>query len=194
MKQAVALRQADSLPPRWQVFWMTLMECGWKDRLTLIWTMLRELGTEKVRLKVGDTANMSNPADELFLNEKFTWCSLAQTLNTETDKRQQIYFLPKCVFKRHFLLQEATILGTVIPSFLATACTHLSSTALPCAPTAKSMSSSPSRSKRALRLRPKYRSVGEMDNPEIRWEESKTQPSWSEAFHTAGGGNAHAPQ
>lgn len=44
VKQAVALRQADSLPPLWQVFWMTLMECGWKDRLTLIWTMLRELG------------------------------------------------------------------------------------------------------------------------------------------------------
>lgn len=45
VKQAVALRQADSLPPLWQVFWMTLMECGWKDRLTLIWTMLRELET-----------------------------------------------------------------------------------------------------------------------------------------------------
>lgn len=111
---------------------------------------------------------MSNPADEMFLNEKFTWCSLEQVLNTGTDKRQQIYFLPKCIFKRQLLLQEATILGTVIPSVPPAACTHLSSTALPCAPTAKSMSSSPSRSKRALRLRPKYRSVGEMDDPEIR--------------------------
>lgn len=43
VKQAVAFRQADSLLPLWQVFWMTLMECGWKDRLTLTWTMLREL-------------------------------------------------------------------------------------------------------------------------------------------------------
>lgn len=46
VKQAVALRQADSLLPLWQVFWMTLIECGWKDRLTLIWTMLRELETQ----------------------------------------------------------------------------------------------------------------------------------------------------
>lgn len=43
VKQAVAFRQADSRPPLWHVFWMTLMECGWKERLTLIWTMLREL-------------------------------------------------------------------------------------------------------------------------------------------------------
>lgn len=56
VKQAVALRQADSRPPRWQVFWMTLMECGWKDRLTLIWTTLLELqkeGTESKELLAG---------------------------------------------------------------------------------------------------------------------------------------------
>lgn len=47
VKQAVAFRHADSLPPLWQVFWMTLMECGWKDKLTLIWMMLLELETNE---------------------------------------------------------------------------------------------------------------------------------------------------
>lgn len=42
-KQAVALRQAESRPPFRHVFWITLMEWGWKDKLILICTMRREL-------------------------------------------------------------------------------------------------------------------------------------------------------
>lgn len=55
--------------------------------------------------------------------------------------------------------------------------THLSNTALPCAPTAKSISSSPSRSKRVLTLRPKYCREGERDDPGMCWNQTQGEVS-----------------
>lgn len=75
VKQVVALRQADSRPPRWQVFWMTLMECGWKDRLTLIWTTLLELPKEEVESKEAEELLLhlkSTPRHYFYTYRKFT--------------------------------------------------------------------------------------------------------------------------
>lgn len=76
VKQAVVLRQADSRPPRWQVFWMTLMECGWKDRLTLIWTTLLELQRDKVD---------SNEAEKLSLTPNLLF--LISLFHVQQNKR-----------------------------------------------------------------------------------------------------------
>lgn len=61
---------------------------------------------------------------------------------------------------------------------------HLSNTALPCAPTATSVSSSPSRSNRALTLRPKYWREGERDDPGMRWDRTQGEISFSASSPT----------
>lgn len=75
------------------------------------------------------------------------------------------FSLSDCSYKIKF---KKICSGNAIPSLPNSAFTHLSSTALPCAPTAKSISSSPSKSNRALTLRPKYFKEGEIDDPGIR--------------------------